>query len=70
MPHLMNNIAQQDPLIVGFAGLANKLHVSRWTLRRHIEAGLLPAGIRISTHRIAWRESVVNEWLDKGGVAK
>ncbi|WP_028487833.1 helix-turn-helix transcriptional regulator [Thiothrix lacustris] len=63
-----NNAIQNDPLIIGYAGLQKELHLSRWTLRRHLDKGLLPPAIRLSQMRLAWRKSTLDAWLNAGGI--
>jgi len=59
---------QNDQLIHGYAGLKEKLGFSKWTAIRLMKSGKFPKPIMVSLRRIGWRESVINEWLDKGGI--
>lgn len=61
---------QKSDIVIGYKGLYNKIGLSKWTAIRLIKSGQLPAPINISTKRIGWRETVLDEWLNNGGVKK
>jgi predicted DNA-binding transcriptional regulator AlpA len=44
-------------------GPAKGINYSRDHLRRKCKAGEFPKPIALSDHRIAWRESEVDDWL-------
>ena len=45
--------------------LAEKLGISTVTLWRMEKAGELPRRVKIGPRIVGWRESEINDWLDK-----
>lgn len=43
----------------------NKLQISRTTLWRLINKGILPEGIKLSKRTIRWKESIIQEYIEK-----
>lgn len=43
----------------------NKLQISRTTLWRLISKGMLPEGIKLSERTIRWKESIIQEYIEK-----
>ena len=64
----MTQTNQSSPLIVGFKELTSKIGLSRWTVIRLLADGKFPKPIKLSSMRRGWRESVIDAWLDNGGV--
>jgi predicted DNA-binding transcriptional regulator AlpA len=60
----------QGDLIHGYAGLKDKMGFSKWTAIRMIKVGKFPKPIQLSPRRIGWREIVIDEWLNAGGITK
>lgn len=50
--------------LVFFDEVAERLHLSRRTLRRMWQAGEMPEPIRISPRRLAWRADELAAWLN------
>jgi predicted DNA-binding transcriptional regulator AlpA len=54
----------RDPLaLILLPALAEKIGVSRLTLRIWIKEGKLPPPIRITQKVLAWRVEVIEQWL-------
>jgi len=51
-----------DPLI-GMAEVQRLTSLSTSTIYRHIAAGRFPSAVRIGARRVAWRSSLVFEWI-------
>ena len=53
---------QPNRLISGSA-VSDRTSLSRTTLWRKVKAGEFPAPVRLTTHRVAWREDEVAGWI-------
>jgi prophage regulatory protein len=56
---------QQIETLVGPDAVAAALGVSKQTIRRWWQAGLMPAPMRCGRRAIRWRLSELNAWLEK-----
>lgn len=57
-----------DKVISGFKAATDKVGLSRWTIKRLVKEGKFPAPIKLSSMRRGWRESVLDAWLNSGGI--
>ena len=58
------------PKFISQKALQEQLGLSRQTIHRMRKTNKIPQPTQIGTNRIGWAENVINEWLDKGGVAQ
>ena len=65
---MMTQVPNTDAVIMGFKGAKDKVGLSRWTITRLVAEGKFPKPIKLSSMRRGWRESVIDAWLDNGGV--
>jgi predicted DNA-binding transcriptional regulator AlpA len=59
-------VANPTPLLVREKQLPALLGMSRANVRRLLAAGKMPAPIRLGKHCVAWRFSVLEEWVAAG----
>jgi prophage regulatory protein len=51
--------------IIRLRTVLNRTGLSRSTLYRKIGEGTFPKQVKISVHGAGWRESAVNQWIEK-----
>lgn len=51
------------PRLISGAVVSDRTSLSRTTLWRKVKAGEFPGPVRLTAHRVAWREEDVAEWI-------
>ncbi len=52
-----------SPTLLTLEQIAESLQVCELTLRRWIEVGSFPPGLRLGPRTLRWREDTIREWL-------
>ena len=64
MPHLDNT--QPDSQFLDIVALAERLQVSRITVKRWHKSGAMPPGICIGPRLLRWDREQIQQWIEAG----
>ena len=64
MPHLDNT--QPASQFLDIVALAERLQVSRTTIKRWHKSGAMPQGIRIGPRLLRWDREQIQRWIEAG----
>lgn len=62
-PRIDVDVANRSERLLRFADGAACVGLSKSEIYRRIKAGTFPAGIKLGARAVAWRESLVDDWI-------
>lgn len=55
--------SERSERLLRFAEVRARIGLSKSEIYRRIGAGTFPAGVKLGARAVAWRESVVEDWI-------